>query len=49
MTHLIAHTHNQTFSLGLYIRESNESVRVSSSCAEDERRIEHHNYTVQDL
>lgn len=39
----------KTFSLGLYIREGNESVRVSSSCAEQESRIEHHNYTLQDL
>lgn len=39
----------QTFSLGLYVREGNESVSVSSSCAEEASRIEHHNYTLQDL
>lgn len=49
MTHLIAYRHTETFSIGLYIREGNESVRVSSSCVEEESRIDHHNYTLQDL
>lgn len=44
MTHLIAHRHTQTFSLGLYIREGNESVSVSSSCDEEESRIGFMNY-----